>query len=749
MIQVARAYPQQDTLLLGDSLSWNYMTPIWISRSSVKFGDDGNWDDVLDDVDDYLDPDGNTFGVALVDNFIRDTSNSIIGTGGSGWDTVIAVNGDGFGGEDILHELMHAWGFVDDDASNYFPNQDDGADNHSKYNEGQWSDPANCVVSRLYRQALKDETGATRRVVHMDDATTVDLPLSPCGSNSIAKSIMAYAPSRNNSNTLLEPVDYEGALAQLCIGFSGFQLYSKCPGYSVPPGFPFLAGQHAPAAPQLSPLGVSVPTRTLRLSGRIDASDRVTTSVSYVASNDGALTPQTPGGAYHLIVRAADNSVLHNQAFNVPLGDEGPHPEPLAPASAASTLAFGRFHLRVPFPLNATKAEIRHNNVVIWQWSVSANAPTVSFVTPNGGTFNAANPIHVSWTASDTDGDPLQFGLDYSPDNGATWLSLSTKLLGTSFDWTPNFVPPGASARLRLRASDGFNSTVALSNPFTLTPRAPKALILSPHSGVTVTEGALVNLDGSSQTANGIGLGSFTWRQDGAIVGLTRTVTTTLNTLGVHTITLQVAANALVGTSAVTVSVSADYDHDGMPNDWELLYALNPLDPADALNDPDGDGLTNIAEYHNGTNPRVADTDGDGVNDGAEVGAGYDPGKSSSKPPATPVLDVGALSLGFQALQGWIAPGAKSTWVSNGGGGALSWTAASDVPWLSATPGSGGNGPTQLNIRPNSGILASGVYTGHVTVTAAGAANSPHIIAVRVEVAPFPGPRTYLPLIER
>jgi len=234
-----------------------------------------------------------------------------------------------------------------------------------------------------------------------------------------------------------------------------------------------------------------------------------------------------------------------------------------------------------------------------------------------------------------------------------------------------------------------------------------------------------------------------------AAPGSARTLTTTLDTPGVHTFTLQVAANALIGTSAVPVSVIADYDHDGMPNAWELQYGLNPLDPADALNDPDGDGLTNIAEYHNGTNPRVVDTDGDGVADGVEVGAGYDPLNPGSKPPTATVLNVGALSLGFHALQGWTAPSAKSTWVSNGGGGTLTWTAASDVGWLSALPASGGNGPTQLNIHANSGMLATGIYTGHVTITAAGAVNSPHVIEVHLDVQPFPGLRAYLPLIER
>ena len=47
-----------------------------------------------------------------------------------------------------------------------------------------------------------------------------------------------------------------------------------------------------------------------------------------------------------------------------------------------------------------------------------------------------------------------------------------------------------------------------------------------------------------------------------------------------------------------------DSDGDGMPNDWEILYGLNPNDPTDAGQDADGDGMTNLQEFLAGTNPR-------------------------------------------------------------------------------------------------------------------------------------------------
>src|SRR5262249_52961166 len=44
---------------------------------------------------------------------------------------------------------------------------------------------------------------------------------------------------------------------------------------------------------------------------------------------------------------------------------------------------------------------------------------------------------------------------------------------------------------------------------------------------------------------------------------------------------------------------------DGMPDEWELKYGLNPNDPSDAAKDCNGDGYTNIEKYMNGLDPRT------------------------------------------------------------------------------------------------------------------------------------------------
>jgi hypothetical protein len=46
-----------------------------------------------------------------------------------------------------------------------------------------------------------------------------------------------------------------------------------------------------------------------------------------------------------------------------------------------------------------------------------------------------------------------------------------------------------------------------------------------------------------------------------------------------------------------------DSDGDGMDDEWEVKYGLNPVDPSDAAGDLDGDAFTNLEEYQAKTDP--------------------------------------------------------------------------------------------------------------------------------------------------
>ncbi len=75
----------------------------------------------------------------------------------------------------------------------------------------------------------------------------------------------------------------------------------------------------------------------------------------------------------------------------------------------------------------------------------------------------------------------------------------------------------------------------------------------------------------------------------------------------------------VLGVMRVQVVLAGSTAGDGIPDDWKVAHGLDPNDPNVALEDPDDDGLTNLEEFQNGTDPHNPDSDGDGLSDGDEV----------------------------------------------------------------------------------------------------------------------------------
>jgi len=696
MAHAARILPQQD-------YNWRWGSQRWFVPAGahtkwpnfINLNGDA-YDEVTGHVDDFIDPDPWELAIALIDERLLPNNASPGKAPHPGSGSTGAVFNNFRVGAIWAHESGHMLDLVNDDEANYDHGNDKSG--HSRYDEGvNHDDPDNspaCQSGLTLMQACRDQLGFIPFVVRLDSGAPFHFPRWPNCHDDRPKALMSYADGRWDDISFLEPLDYSNVLGRLDFLEAVFGL-----------------GRIA---------GVDL---TLRVKGDISLENEVDVSLSYVEPMDIQWSVPSPGSPWRLVLRAANRDVLVDLPFAVSFD------------TSDGGLASYRFGLRAPFSARVATAEIVFGDEVLWFRRVSANPPAVSFVSPAGGEYDAANVVEVAWNATDADGDPLQFALDYSGD-GVNWEKLPQYLLDDTYDWTPGHIVASDNARLRLRVSDGFHTTTAISAPFALRPAAPIAMILQPKHDETFTEGAELHLVGASRTSEGPDAGRFRWFLDGNQIGTEREATHTLASVGTHTVRLDVATGAgsdrRTGRDEVTIEVIADYDRDGLPNEWELRYRLNPLDLDDAWVDSDGDKLTNRTEHRLGTNPRDRDTDGDGEEDGDEILAGGDPTDGGSLPAAGPILRVGADRVGFSVESSVEMPDGKSFWVTNSGIGELAWTANDGAAWLEVDPVSG-DAPTEVTLEVDPSGLEAGEYTAQVVFTAA-AADSPRVVDVRLTV---------------
>ncbi len=140
----------------------------------------------------------------------------------------------------------------------------------------------------------------------------------------------------------------------------------------------------------------------------------------------------------------------------------------------------------IPNPAVA-RAEIRYLGLPMGGWGASANAPTVQVLAPNGGESLPAGEVELQWAASDLDGDPLTYRVEYSPDDGDSWVPIESSWGATTLTADLGDLPPSTEARWRVTASDGYREASDESDgTFTVADGPPVVRMLSPTAGETL-----------------------------------------------------------------------------------------------------------------------------------------------------------------------------------------------------------------------------------------------------------------------
>jgi len=431
--------------------------------------------------------------------------------------------------------------------------------------------------------------------------------------------------------------------------------------------------------------------------------------------------------------------------------------------SVTSTQASGPLSIQVTFTVTAAP-------------TLSASVSSLTYAFQIGG----SNPTPQTFMVSSS-GAALSFTATATTTTGGNWLSVTPASGNTPAILTASVINAPSTAgtysgSISITSQGASNTTVTI--PVTLTVSSQASLTTSPSSltfnytiGGTVPGSQTVNV-GSTGTAF-----TFTAATSTPWLKVTQNGSSTPGTLSVSVNTTGLAAGTLTGTITIT---AAGASNSPLSYSVTLIVAGQPTLSVGPLS------LT-FGGQVNGTNPAsqsisVASTGGalsftaaatstgnwlsvspaggttnatltasvniTGLAAGTYTGSIVISAPGAFNPsvtvPVTLTLGSNALTVGPTSLS-FAYPIASQTLTVGSTNAALSFTAAAGASWLSVTP-TNGNTLTTLTVSVKTTGLAAGTYTSAITITAAGASNSPLSVPVTLVVpaiAVNPGSLTF------
>jgi hypothetical protein len=255
-------------------------------------------------------------------------------------------------------------------------------------------------------------------------------------------------------------------------------------------------------------------------------------------------------GAYTLQLTGPGISVSHS--FDIAFEDIEGNP--------LNEVAFDAI---LPDPGNITSLQLFHGAQLLGAISKAAILPSGVFTAPAGGSLSGTAAVSWSLTPGTVPAAGLLQTLEFSANNGDTWIPVGMNIPGTttSYALDTNLLPMTSQGRLRLLISDGLNNvTVDSPDTFSVGNHPPAPDILAPTDLGYIPGGTNILLMGDASDVDEMAAlpdNHFVWQMDGGTtLGIGRRVMVLLPD-GQHTLSLiAFDSQGAAETKTVTVFVN-------------------------------------------------------------------------------------------------------------------------------------------------------------------------------------------------
>ncbi len=254
----------------------------------------------------------------------------------------------------------------------------------------------------------------------------------------------------------------------------------------------------------------AIDPEVLLVNGVLHANGSVTTFPWFTTFVSDADVPD-PAGTYAVEFRDAQGNLIVSHGFTPGFEAIGDSFSPAPPNQHREVnLGMAPFCFAIPRPTNLATVRLVHENQVLYERAVTAHAPQVQFISPQGAeVLKAGDSVRLRWQVSDAEGGELNTSVLFSENGQSDWEIVEDLVTVSELDWK---VPdrPTRKGRFKLQTTDGLNTTEILSSEFTIVGTGSR-LVVSAGVDQFVNTGALVSLDGRGSHLSDGGTIQFQW----------------------------------------------------------------------------------------------------------------------------------------------------------------------------------------------------------------------------------------------